>query len=186
MGKRRRDAPALQNESIIPPTLERAAQARAAGHEIEVAEPERTARGGGRAFTDAEGRPSRPWRVVDTLALMERAGALTPEQRAAGERYRALYELSGRAGMAAAVVEPRSGGGDASAATQRRIEAGRSLGRAWLLLGGDRAGPMFAVVRDVCGLGMTLDAWAKVMRCRRAIVSEILRRALDILAHRRW
>ena len=182
----RRKAPALQNESIIPPTLERAAQARAAGLDIEVAEPERTTRGGGRAFTDAEGRASRPWRVVDSLALMERAGTLTPEQRAAGERYRALYELSGRAGMTAAAIEPRSGGGDASAATQRRIEAGRSLERAWLLLGGDRAGPMYAVVRDVCGLGMTLDTWAEVMRCRRATVSDALRRGLDILASERW
>ena len=184
MGKRRRDAAALQNDSIIPPTMERAAQARAAGLEIEVAEPERTARGGGRAFTDAEGRASRPWRVVDSLALMERAGTLTPEQRSAGERYRALYELSGRAGTAAAALEPRSGGGDASAATQRRIEAGRSLERAWLLLGRD--GPMFLAVRDVCGVGVTLDAWAEVMRCRRSTVSDVLRRGLDILASERW
>lgn len=59
MANRRKAAPALQNESIIPPTLERAAQAHAAGLEIEVAEPERTARGVARRFYPAKRKTCR-------------------------------------------------------------------------------------------------------------------------------
>lgn len=183
MGKRRRTAPALQNESIIPPTLERAAQARAAGLAIEAAEAERTARGGGRAFTDAEGRPSRPWRVVDTLTAMERAGSITGEERQAGERFRALFEISGRAGASATRIEPRSAGGDQASAIERRVAAGRALAEAARIL--HAPGPLHSIVVEVVGLGMSCSAWDRAHKCREGRASAMVSEALAILA-REW
>ena len=183
MAKRRRDPPALQNESIIPPTLERAAQARAAGLDIEVAEPERTARGGGRAFTDAEGRASRPWRVVDSLVAMERAGTLTAEERAIGERFRALYEIAGRAGASATRIEPRSAGGDQASAIERRVAAGRALAEAARIL--HAPGPLHSIVVEIAGLGMSCATWDRAHRCREGRASAMVSEALGILA-REW
>jgi hypothetical protein len=164
-------------EPVIPPTQERA---RHAEHGIEVAEPERTERGGGRAYTDAQGRASRPWRVVDTLAAMERAGTIDGEQRAAGERYRALFEISGRAGASATRIEPRSGGGDQASAIERRVAAGRALAEAAQLLGGP--GPLHSIVVETVALGMSCSAWDRAHRCREGRASSMLAEALGILA----
>ena len=164
-------------EPVIPPTLERVQHAE---HGIEVAEPERTERGGGRAYTDAQGRASRPWRVVDTLAAMERSGTIDAGQRAAGERFRALFEISGRAGLAATRIEPRSGGGDPTSVIERRVAAGRALAEAAHLLGGP--GPLHTIVVEVVGLGMSCAAWDRVHRCREGRASAMLAQALRILA----
>jgi hypothetical protein len=164
-------------DPVIPPTRERAQHAE---HGIEVAEPERTERGGGRAYTDAEGRPSRPWRVVDTLAAMERAGTIDGEQRAAGERFRALFEISGRAGASATRIEPRSGGGDQASAIERRVAAGRALAEAAQLLGGP--GALHGIVVEIVGLGMSCAAWDRAHRCREGRASAMLAQALGILA----
>jgi hypothetical protein len=164
-------------EPVIPPTQERA---RHAEHGIEVAEPERTERGGGRAYTDAQGRASRPWRVVDTLAAMERAGTIDAGQRAAGERFRALFEISGRAGMAATRIEPRSAGGDPTSVIERRVAAGRALARAAEALGGP--GPLHSIVVEVVGLGTSCAAWDRVHRCREGRAAGMLAQALRILA----
>ena len=45
----------------------------------------------GRAIADAAGRPSRPYRAVDTLAIMERRGSITTGMRQAGEDFRARF-----------------------------------------------------------------------------------------------
>lgn len=177
MPKRKKPQPEIPTASV-PPTPERA---RHAPHGIEVAEPERTTRGGARAFTDAEGRPSRPWRVVDTLAVLERAGTLTADQRAAGERFRALFEISGRAGASATRLEPRTAAGDPIGAIERRVAAGRALAEAASLLGAP--GALHAVAVDICGLGMGLTARDELLRQRRGGSSRMLAEALAILAN---
>ncbi len=167
-------------EPVIPPTVERA---RHAEHGIEVAEPERTERGGGRAYTDAEGRPSRPWRVVDTLAAMERAGSIDGGQRAAGERFRALYEIAGLAGIGAAPLDRAPGGGGGDGGIQRRVDAGRAVAAALERLGG--RGPLASIAIDILGLGQALGAWDRIHHQRSGRASAMLRDALDILA-REW
>lgn len=166
--------------AIVPPTPQRGQHA---AHGIEVAEPERTARGGARAFTDSEGRPSRPWRVVDTLAVLERVGTLTADQRAAGERFRDLFEISGRAGVSASRIEPRTAPGDPISAVQRRVEAGRALAKAAALLGAP--GPLHSIVVDVCGLGISCSAWDRTHRVREGRAASMLAEALGIL-WREW
>jgi Domain of unknown function (DUF6456) len=44
-----------------------------------------------RAIGDAAGHPSRPYRAVDTLAIMERRGSITAGMRQAGEDFRARF-----------------------------------------------------------------------------------------------
>ena len=47
-----------------------------------------------RPIGDCEGRPSRPYRAVDTLAMMERRGSITAGMRQAGEDFRARFALA--------------------------------------------------------------------------------------------
>jgi hypothetical protein len=175
----RKNRPSVDSgEAAVPPTPERA---RHAEHGIEAAEPERTERGGGRAFVDSAGRPSRPWRVVDTLAVLERVGTLTADQRAAGERFRALFEIGGRDGASAVRLEPRTAAGDPIGAIERRVAAGRALAEAARLLGAP--GALYSVTVDICGLGMGLTARDELLRQRRGGSSRMLAEALDILAN---
>jgi hypothetical protein len=44
-----------------------------------------------RAIGDSTGRPSRPFRAVDTLAIMQRRGSITAGMRQAGEDFRTRF-----------------------------------------------------------------------------------------------
>ncbi len=45
-------------------------------------------------IADAAGRPSRPYRAVDTLTIMERRGSITAAMRQAGEDFRARFAVA--------------------------------------------------------------------------------------------
>jgi hypothetical protein len=45
-------------------------------------------------IADDEGRPSRPYRAVDTLLRMERHGSITPGMRQAGEEFRRRFAIA--------------------------------------------------------------------------------------------
>ena len=47
-----------------------------------------------RAIGDAAGHPSRPYRAVDTLAIMQRRGSITAGMRQAGEDFRARFAFA--------------------------------------------------------------------------------------------
>ena len=47
-----------------------------------------------RAIGDLAGHPSRPYRAVDTLAIMQRRGSITAGMRQAGEDFRAHFALA--------------------------------------------------------------------------------------------
>lgn len=47
-----------------------------------------------RAISDSSGRPARPYRSVDTLAVMERRGSITPGMRYAGEGFRDYFAVA--------------------------------------------------------------------------------------------
>ena len=47
-----------------------------------------------RPIADESGRPSRPYRAVDTLATMERRGSITAGMRQAGEDFRARFTVA--------------------------------------------------------------------------------------------
>jgi hypothetical protein len=60
--------------------------------------PERSAHGIverlDRTISDASGRPARPYRSVDTLAVMERRGSITAGMRQAGEDFRDCFAVA--------------------------------------------------------------------------------------------
>jgi hypothetical protein len=45
-------------------------------------------------ISDAAGHPSRPYRAVDTLAIMQRRGSITAGMRQAGDDFRARFAIS--------------------------------------------------------------------------------------------
>jgi len=47
-----------------------------------------------RTIGDSAGRPSRPYRAVDTLAIMERRGSITAGMRLAGEAFRGRFTVA--------------------------------------------------------------------------------------------
>lgn len=47
-----------------------------------------------RTIGDVSGRPARPYRVVDTLAVMERRGSITAGMRRAGEDFRVRFKIA--------------------------------------------------------------------------------------------
>jgi hypothetical protein len=47
-----------------------------------------------RTISDASGRPARPYRFVDTLAVMERRGSITAGMRQAGEDFRECFAVA--------------------------------------------------------------------------------------------
>src|SRR6478672_5222055 len=47
-----------------------------------------------RTIADAAGNSSRPYRAVDTLAIMERRGSISPGMRQAGEDFRARFAIA--------------------------------------------------------------------------------------------
>jgi hypothetical protein len=47
-----------------------------------------------RTIADVAGNPSRPYRAVDTLAIMERRGSITAGMRQAGEDFRARFAVA--------------------------------------------------------------------------------------------
>lgn len=175
-GRKNRASVDVPDAASVPPTPERGQHAE---HGIEVAEPERTARGGGKAFTDSEGRPSRPWRVIDTLAVMERMGSITADERDAGERYRAAYERAGRAGVGAPPLL-RSGGGHGDGGIQTRVEAGRKVAQVERILRAPSA--TYAALREILGEGMSCGARDAMLAQRKGTSAELLRKALRVLA----
>src|SRR5438270_4434619 len=78
--KRFRHGPAIPEIVDAMPTLERS------NHGI-VERLERTIR-------DSSGRPARPYRFVDTLAVMERRGSITAGMRQAGEDFRDCFAVA--------------------------------------------------------------------------------------------
>ena len=68
-----------------------------------------------RTISDSSGRPARPYRFVDTLAVMERRGSITAGMRQAGEDFRDCF--------AVAQLDPLS----AFDISRRKLAAGAAL-----------------------------------------------------------
>lgn len=117
-----------------------------------------------RPITDDRGRPSRPYRAVDTLAVMQRRGSITPAMRQAAEDFRVRF--------AAAQLDPlralnwsrlRTGIAtrrlDADDAGLRAETARRAVWRAIQAVGGI-ASPAGSCLWHVVGWEQSLKEWA--------------------------
>jgi hypothetical protein len=118
-----------------------------------------------RPIADAAGRPARPWRAIDTLAIMEGRGSITPAMRQAGEDFRARFTVAQLDPLRAldpshlriAELGPRP----EKEAIGPRIEAARrSVWRALQAVGGIGS-PAGSCLWHVLGWERTLREWAQ-------------------------
>lgn len=112
---------------------------------------------------DAAGLIGRPYRVVDTLALMERRGTISRDMRIAGERFRddfTVARLDPLRGMDPGRLRLASRGPWRGLPAGYRVAAARE--RVWLqlhILGG-LASPGGSCLWHVLGWGQSLNEWA--------------------------
>jgi hypothetical protein len=117
-----------------------------------------------RPIADESGSSARPYRAVDTLALMERRGSITASMRQAGEDFRVLFATAHLDPLRALdYSKPRNSG--ASRHQNRedsglRTEAAReAVWRAILAVGGPGS-PGGSCVWHVVGWERSLKEWA--------------------------
>ncbi len=117
-----------------------------------------------RSIADEAGRPSRPYRVVDTLAIMERRGSITASMRQAGDDFRTRFARA-QLDPIRALDLSRVRLGEASSRPEHeapglRIEAARTaVWRAVQAVGG-MASPAGSCLWHVLGWERSLKEWA--------------------------
>jgi hypothetical protein len=117
-----------------------------------------------RAISDIAGRPARPYRFVDTLAVMERRGSITPGMRQAGENFRDCFAIAQLDPLSAFdLSRPRIGSRGGFRSVQEpgsRIENARQVvWRATLAVGGLRSAGG-SCIWHVVGWQQSLKEWA--------------------------
>jgi len=148
--KRSRHGPLVPPIADVMPTLERS------NHGI----VERL----DRAISDTSGRPARPYRFVDTLAVMERRGSITAGMRQAGEDFRDCFAIAHLDPLSAFdISRPRTGSRGGSRPVEEpgsRIENARKVvWHATLAVGGlGSAGG--SCIWHVVGCQQSLKEWA--------------------------
>jgi len=117
-----------------------------------------------RTISDSSGRPGRPYRVVDTLALMERRGTITPSMRQAGEGFRDRFAIAQLDPLSAFdLSRQRSGSRAGSSPAQQvgsRIEDARKAVWGAILAVGGPSSAGGSCVWHVLGWQQSLKEWA--------------------------
>ncbi len=117
-----------------------------------------------RTISDASGRPARPYRFIDTLAVMERRGSITAGMRQAGEDFRDCFAVAQLEPLSAFdISRPRLGRRSGFRSMEEpgsRIENARKVvWRATLAVGGlGSAGG--SCIWHVVGWQQSLKEWA--------------------------
>jgi hypothetical protein len=117
-----------------------------------------------RAVSDDDGRPARPYRAVDTLALMERRGSITAAMRQSGEDFRARFAHAHLDPLRAVDLSTiRLGEHNARPASDgpgQRIEAARQAVWQAIRAVGGIASPGGSCLWHVVGWERSLKEWA--------------------------
>jgi len=114
-----------------------------------------------RAIADEAGRPARPYRGLDTLALMLRRGSISPAMHQAADDFRALFHRASLDPLRAPdLARVRGGHGADSGAGERQAIARDKVWRALEALGGI-ASPAGSCVWHVVGGEWTVREWAE-------------------------
>jgi hypothetical protein len=115
-------------------------------------------------IADEAGRPARPYRLVDTLQVMERRGSITAGMRQAGEDFRARFAQA-QLDPIRAIDLSRLRMGDRNARREReapgfRIEAARQAVWQAVQAVGGIASPAGSCLWHVLGWERSLKEWA--------------------------
>ncbi len=138
-----------QPEEVLAPTLERRRQG-----VVERLE---------RAIADEAGRPARPYRAVDTLALMQRRGSITAAMRQAGEDFRIHFRRAALDPLRALDLArpPAPANGRRPDAPAWPIEAARQTVWCALQAVGGLGSPAGSCLWHVVGWERSLKEWAR-------------------------
>lgn len=115
-------------------------------------------------IADVSGRPSRPYRVVDTLTIMERRGSITAGMRQVGEDFRRRFAVAQLDPLRAFDLSQMSMGDKPASrgdhAPGVRVEAARTA--VWRAVGalGGIASPAGSCLWHVVGWERSLKEWA--------------------------
>ena len=117
-----------------------------------------------RAINDAAGRAGRPYRFVDTLAMMERPGSITAGMRQAGEDFRDRFAVAQLDPLKAFdISRPRTGNSarfKSVAAPSSRIEEARKLVWDAIVAVGGLGSAGGSCIWHVVGWQQSLKEWA--------------------------
>jgi hypothetical protein len=115
------------------------------------------------AISDDRGIPSRPYRVVDILAKMERSGKITPAMRQAGDDFRSTFNRAQLDPLKAAdYSRPMVSGRRASDGPGSAIERARDTTWRALCAVGGIGSPGGSCLWHVVGWERPLKEWATV------------------------
>jgi hypothetical protein len=114
-----------------------------------------------RAIADEDGRPARPYRGLDTLALMLRRGTISPAMHQAAEDFRALFHRASLDPLRAPDLArvPSGHRADGVPLSLRQADARTKVWTALTTLGGI-ASPAGSCVWHVVGCETTVKEWA--------------------------
>src|SRR5712691_6346524 len=117
-----------------------------------------------RPIADESGRPSRPYRAVDTLAAMERRGSITTGMRQAGEDFRARFAVAQLDPLRAPDLSRPGDSGPSWFRTAdgpgSRIEGAREAVWRAILTAGGIGSPAGSCLWHVVGWEQSLKEWA--------------------------
>ena len=112
-----------------------------------------------RAIADEAGRPGRPYRAIDTLALMERRGTIDAPMRQAAEEFRAAFRAACLDPLRASDLSRTPQGARMLHGSERQAAAREKIWTALTALGGIGS-PAGSCVWHVVGCEWTVKEWA--------------------------
>ena len=111
------------------------------------------------ALADADGRPARPYRAVDTLTLMQRKGTISAAMHQAGDDFHALFVIAQLDPLRAPDLRRVPQGFRDLPLTLQQVEARKRIGQALQALGGS-ASPGGSCIWHVVGHAWSVKEWA--------------------------
>jgi hypothetical protein len=110
-------------------------------------------------IADEEGRPARPYRAIDALAVMQRRGTISAAMRQAGDEFRHLFAFAALDPLRVPDLRRVPQSGREMTLTLRQEETRKKIWRALAALGGIGS-PAGSCVWHVVGCEWSLKEWA--------------------------